>query len=223
MWGENFGKLATTIKVKQWNNEQDFHKKLCLINANIINIMMKLMIISSSSVQQQSLLITGCMFTHWPLGDFNEISVKWISGLSYWLMAKVSVIKWPSWECHLSDDQSTLVQVKAWCRQASHYLSQCWPRFMSPYGVTRPQWVNTLRPRQNVWHFPDDIFKCISWMKINAGVYTKFSSRLSKEPFPWLIQKFPCILIFKTGQPGCQLNLSEGSIRLDLTSGRPLM
>ena len=30
----------------------------------------------------------------------------------------------------------------AWCRQAtSHYLSQCWPRSMSPYGVTRPQWV----------------------------------------------------------------------------------
>ena len=31
----------------------------------------------------------------------------------------------------------------AWCRQAtSHYLSQCWPRSMSPNGVTRPQWVN---------------------------------------------------------------------------------
>ena len=27
-----------------------------------------------------------------------------------------------------TDDQSTLVQVMAWCRQAtSHYLSQCWP------------------------------------------------------------------------------------------------
>ena len=32
----------------------------------------------------------------------------------------------------------------AWCHQAtSHYLSQCWPRFMSPYGVVRPQWVNS--------------------------------------------------------------------------------
>ena len=42
-----------------------------------------------------------------------------------------------------SDDQSTLVQVMAWCRQAaSHYLSQCCPRSLSPYGVTRPQWVN---------------------------------------------------------------------------------
>ena len=42
----------------------------------------------------------------------------------------------------LSDDKSTLVQMKALCRQAtSHYLSQCWPKSVSPYGVTRPQWV----------------------------------------------------------------------------------
>ena len=43
----------------------------------------------------------------------------------------------------LTDDKSTLVQVMAWCRQAtSRYLSQCWPRYLSPYGVSRPQWVN---------------------------------------------------------------------------------
>ena len=42
----------------------------------------------------------------------------------------------------LTDDKSTLVQVMAWCHQAtSHYLSQCWPRPVSPYGVIRPQWV----------------------------------------------------------------------------------
>ena len=42
----------------------------------------------------------------------------------------------------LTDDKSTLVQVMAWCRQAtSHYLSQCWPRSISPNGATRPQWV----------------------------------------------------------------------------------
>ena len=33
----------------------------------------------------------------------------------------------------LIDDESTLVQVMAWCRQAtSHYLNQCWPRSMTP-------------------------------------------------------------------------------------------
>ena len=27
-------------------------------------------------------------------------------------------------------------------------------------------WVNILRPRQNCWHFQDDIFICISWMEM---------------------------------------------------------
>ena len=39
-------------------------------------------------------------------------------------------------------DNSALFQVMAWCRQAtSHYLSQCWPRSLSPYGISGPQWV----------------------------------------------------------------------------------
>ena len=43
----------------------------------------------------------------------------------------------------LTDDKSTLVQVMAWCHQAtSHYLSQCWLSSLLPYGVARPQWVN---------------------------------------------------------------------------------
>ena len=33
------------------------------------------------------------------------------------------------------NDKSTLVHVTAWCCQAaSHCLSQCWPKYMSPYG-----------------------------------------------------------------------------------------
>ena len=56
----------------------------------------------------------------------------------------------------LTDDKSTLVQVMAWCRQAtSHYLSQCWPSSMSPYGVTRAQWVNQNRHFQSgkcIWN-----------------------------------------------------------------------
>ena len=46
----------------------------------------------------------------------------------------------------LTEDKSTLVQVMAWCRQArDHYLSQCWPRSLPPFGVTRPQWVKLIR------------------------------------------------------------------------------
>ena len=43
------------------------------------------------------------------------------------------------WNCcrwtlqDLTDDQSTLFQVMAWCRQSpSHYLNQCWPSPMTP-------------------------------------------------------------------------------------------
>ena len=52
-------------------------------------------------------------------------------------------LRWTSRD--LSDDKSTLVQVMAWCRQAtSHYLNQYWPRSLPAYGVTRPQWVHSL-------------------------------------------------------------------------------
>ena len=57
-----------------------------------------------------------------------------------WGMSYEIALRWMPQD--LTDDKSTLVQVMAWCCQAaSHYLSQCWPRSMSPYGVTRPQWV----------------------------------------------------------------------------------
>ena len=43
----------------------------------------------------------------------------------------------------LDDNRSISVQVMAWCHQAtSHYLSQCWPRYLSPYDTMRSQWVN---------------------------------------------------------------------------------
>ena len=66
-----------------------------------------------------------------------------------------------------TDDKSTLVQVMAWCRQAtSHYLSQCWPRSPMPYGVTRPQWVNSAKhitPHESGLGFMTTIFPLFSW------------------------------------------------------------
>ena len=42
-----------------------------------------------------------------------------------------------------ADDKSTLVQVMACCcQEAMHFLIQCWPRSMSPYDITRPQWAS---------------------------------------------------------------------------------
>ena len=54
----------------------------------------------------------------------------------------------------LTDDKSTLVQVMAWCHQAtSHCLSQCWPKSMSPNGVTRPQWVKKMGSLRHPWWY----------------------------------------------------------------------
>ena len=54
---------------------------------------------------------------------------------------------------NLTDDKSTLVQVMAWCRQAtSHYLSQCWLSSLSPYGVASPKWV-----KESLYVMRDDL------------------------------------------------------------------
>ena len=74
---------------------------------------------------------------------------------------------------NLTGDTSSLVQVMVWCRQAtSHYLSQCWPSSsMSPYDVTKPQWVNLATTWQQAitwanvhghvanWYF-ETVYKC---------------------------------------------------------------
>ena len=73
--------------------------------------------------------------------NFRHVIFKQISVIDGWRICCEIALIWMSLD--FIDDQSTLVQVMAWCRQAtSHYMSQCWPRSMSPYGVTRPQWVN---------------------------------------------------------------------------------
>ena len=82
--------------------------------------------------------------THWPLGDLNAILKMYFSNLFYWLVTSDLLMIMPSDECHRTLlMMSTLVQVMAWCHQTtSHNLSQCWLSSLSPYGVTRPQWVN---------------------------------------------------------------------------------
>ena len=72
---------------------------------------------------------------------FRQVSFKLTLVNGGWGISYEIALRWMP--PNLTDDKSTfLVQVMAWCRQAtSHYLSQCWPRSMSPNGVTRPQWV----------------------------------------------------------------------------------
>ena len=70
-----------------------------------------------------------------------------------------------------------LIQIMACCHQATgHQLNPWWSRPMKPCG-TRPQWVNTLRPRQNGHHFADHTFKCI-FLKENVKIAIKMSLKL---------------------------------------------
>ena len=80
---------------------------------------------------------------------FKQVMFKIIVMIDGWCVSREMGIRWIS--LVLSDDKSILVQVMAWCRQAtSYYLSQCLPSSPSPYDTTRPRWVNvafdTLRP-----------------------------------------------------------------------------
>ena len=73
--------------------------------------------------------------------NFRYVIFKWNLVIDGWGISCKIAILWMSLD--FTDDQSTLVQVMAWCRQAaSHYLSQCWPRSLLPYGVTKSEWAN---------------------------------------------------------------------------------
>ena len=73
--------------------------------------------------------------------DFRWVIFKLILMIDGWSISCEIILRWMSLD--LTDEKSTLVQVMAWCHQAtSHYLSQCWPRSMPPCGITMPQWVN---------------------------------------------------------------------------------
>ena len=117
------------------------------------------------------------------------------------LMSRIDILR-ISWEIgprwtpqDLTDDQSTLVQVMAWCRQAtSDFLNQCWPSSMMLYGVIRPQWVNFLSSDKttipieiiHIWYSgsarTDFIYyetylvlpKCIFFYCYISGIYTVF-------------------------------------------------
>ena len=62
---------------------------------------------------------------------------------------------------------------------------------ISPYGITRSQWVNSSPPGQNGPHFADDIFRCI-FINEKFCIFTKISLKsVPKGPIdynPALVQ-----------------------------------
>ena len=72
--------------------------------------------------------------------NLGKVIFQLILMIDGWSISCKIVLKWMQMD--LTDGKSTLVQVMAWCRQATiHYLSQYWPRSLSPYGIIRPRWV----------------------------------------------------------------------------------
>ena len=69
--------------------------------------------------------------------NFRRVIFQLILVIDGWSISSKIVLKWITMD--LTEGKSTSVQVMAWSRHAtSHYLSQCWPRSLLPYGVIRP-------------------------------------------------------------------------------------
>ena len=84
---------------------------------------------------------------HWSQWNLNENLDKLTLVIGDWGTCICCEISLRRMSVDFTDDTSTLVLVTAWCRQATgHYLSQCWPRWMSPYGITRPRGVKRRIP-----------------------------------------------------------------------------
>ena len=84
--------------------------------------------------------------------NFRNVISKQILVIEGWDICCKIALKWMSLD--FTDVKSTLVQVMAWCRQAtSHYLSQCWPRSLSPQWVklTLVQWLSAFRQQVIPW------------------------------------------------------------------------
>ena len=77
----------------------------------------------------------------WILTIWGSVHINLVID-SYGIFCKIA-LRWML--LYLTYDSSTLVQVMAWCSQATgHYLNQCWPKYVSSYSVIRPQWVKIL-------------------------------------------------------------------------------
>ena len=80
--------------------------------------------------------------------NFRKVIFKLILVIDVWGISCEIVLTWMPQD--LTDDKSSLVQVMAWCCQAtSHYLNQCWPSSLSPYSIIRPQWIKLVQTHIN--------------------------------------------------------------------------
>ena len=118
-------------------------------------------------------IFTAChLLPYWPRRDvvtvnnFKSIISEHILRIKFAGTSCEMAICWTSPNTFY---KSTLVHVMAWCcKVKSRYLSQCWFRSNSPYGVTKPQWVKPYarnKGQMNAFftHFNQHIFNTLQW------------------------------------------------------------
>ena len=80
--------------------------------------------------------------------NLRDITIKPFAEIDDWDIA--CEISLRSKLTYLTGDKSTLVKLMTWCRQALNHWNHCWPRSMSSYGFTRPQWVHVTDQQNRV-------------------------------------------------------------------------
>ena len=125
--------------------------------------------------------------------NFRYVIFQLISVTDGWGISCKIALRWMP--LHLTDHKSTLVQVMAWCRQAtSHYLSQSWPSSMSSYGVTRPQWVKA-EHKSICTHnrHPRSLPHRRAISEVFCDILEKFDLVMMAPHFIWMQCTIPCI------------------------------
>ena len=151
--------------------------------------------------------------------NFESVIIKCISMINILCISCKIALWWKAQD--LTDDKSTLDQVMAWCRQAaSHHLSQCWPRSLSPYGVTRPQWVKAHHLHVSYNQFPGCwwpgvVKPCITWPNNDIWINSLWSvdAMWCQCSWPSLVHVMACFLFGAKPLPETMMTL--GSLKIN--------
>ena len=113
------------LGVMRWDHKRRLHS--CSSTQELGPRVVSLKVPSLKKSRVHTSLVPGMCCSDFQSVNFeNMLQMQYIS--NYYEIPLGSVPQ------NTSDDKSTPIQVMVWCRQVtSHYLSQYWPRSMSPY------------------------------------------------------------------------------------------
>ena len=86
----------------------------------------------------------------------------------------------------------------AWCHQpSSYYVIQCWPRSMSLYGITRPQWVANLIALWLTWQLDSfNRWQAIAWTSdciVHLWIYASSGFNRLTFVFMQFLHNYMCL------------------------------